>query len=582
MKLLQFLDKVDQQTGTMTHEQLEAFVHESARILRESDREEFLDRLKRFSDVKKKEYDDGRNELSMAVSRIIPRLEKIKAGDLKLESHYNEDYYDDWYDSDDADFLFSDPEDLLDDIQTSIRLIHSCVDMEMYADGARLAAVLCDLEVVATGDYLDCTGAFLGFGDLFRHDLLCGDYKAFAGEVLFLAYMGNPIFERPSVLYELFRYFSGTEVSLETILQMGSRELPEADTFLPLWIDFLGRETEKVAAKLLEEAISMVTDKDLMLDIARRFADTHPEIYLQLLTSKPDDDCKMLRIGQEAMDRISPELKIRSEIALRSAYYADRLGKQDIKEQCWLEAFRSDTSLINYLRLKFLTDNPVKFDEKTSSIIDSVRRETLDKGNQFYSWEKNRIFNRISTDTYCVMLFFERRFDAMEAVGMTVREALGWSFTFMNEGLELLLLLLFDGHNYPIAMKTILRSVMHACKFTGEAYYHGSVRSDRKTDEEVFGEIINQWKSSFSLSAGEASIWMTKVEGLIRRRTEGIMDANKRNHYGECAMYIAAFGEVIESRGEKGGKEYFMEGYKLEYPKRRAFIAELRSYGMWG
>ncbi|MGN0907650.1 MAG: hypothetical protein ACI4NM_10915 [Bullifex sp.] len=73
-----------------------------------------------------------------------------------------------------------------------------------------------------------------------------------------------------------------------------------------------------------------------------------------------------------------------------------------------------------------------------------------------------------------------------------------------------------------------------------------------------------------------------KIEGLIRRRTEGIMDANKRNHYGECALYIAAFGEVVEAQGEKGGKENVMMEYKTEYNRRRAFTAELRHYGMRG
>ena len=41
-----------------------------------------------------------------------------------------------------------------------------------------------------------------------------------------------------------------------------------------------------------------------------------------------------------------------------------------------------------------------------------------------------------------------------------------------------------------------------------------------------------------------------KIEKLLEKRTAGIMEANRRNYYGECAAYIAALGEVKESLGD--------------------------------
>jgi len=58
------------------------------------------------------------------------------------------------------------------------------------------------------------------------------------------------------------------------------------------------------------------------------------------------------------------------------------------------------------------------------------------------------------------------------------------------------------------------------------------------------------------------------------------MGANRRNYYGECAAFIAALGEVKESRGELNGKEKLMEAYKDAYSRRRAFHEELRRFGM--
>ena len=100
MKLPAFLKSVDQYTVTMTHEQLEGFVHELARTLPEADRDDFLDALKHFSGENKPEMvpaDDGRAEIINEIATLIPRLEKIREGNLEMEGNYNEDW-NDWDD----------------------------------------------------------------------------------------------------------------------------------------------------------------------------------------------------------------------------------------------------------------------------------------------------------------------------------------------------------------------------------------------------------------------------------------------------------------------------------------------------
>ena len=73
-----------------------------------------------------------------------------------------------------------------------------------------------------------------------------------------------------------------------------------------------------------------------------------------------------------------------------------------------------------------------------------------------------------------------------------------------------------------------------------------------------------------------------KIEKLLEKRTAGIMDANRRNYYGECAAYIAALGEVKESLGDIGAKQRFMTSYKEKYSRRSAFRAEMKAYGWRG
>ncbi|MGN0314055.1 MAG: hypothetical protein ACI4EG_04590 [Fusicatenibacter sp.] len=74
--------------------------------------------------------------------------------------------------------------------------------------------------------------------------------------------------------------------------------------------------------------------------------------------------------------------------------------------------------------------------------------------------------------------------------------------------------------------------------------------------------------------------WLERIDHLISVRVTGIMEKNHRNYYGECAAFIAAFGEVQESLGIPGAKAQIMERYRSAYSRRSAFHQELRAFGM--
>ena len=65
----------------------------------------------------------------------------------------------------------------------------------------------------------------------------------------------------------------------------------------------------------------------------------------------------------------------------------------------------------------------------------------------------------------------------------------------------------------------------------------------------------------------------------MKRRLKAIMEADRRNYYGECAAFIAAIGEAEESREKQGAKQIYMEECRKEYYRRSAFKRELLRYG---
>ena len=184
----------------------------------------------------------------------------------------------------------------------------------------------------------------------------------FQKEALFLTYMSTNLKDRALELFSIFESFNSTSISLASILQMGNDRLPDFNVFLSSWIECLGEKTGRIATNLLKEALSMVKDDQTLLSFARRFSGEHPEIYLEILEKKDQGNNEdKLAIGLEAMTRIPKYLTIRSSIALMTAYYAGVLNKLETRDKCWLEAFRSDTTVVNYMRIMFMTDNPEKY-----------------------------------------------------------------------------------------------------------------------------------------------------------------------------------------------------------------------------
>ncbi len=570
MNLPRFLDYVDDKTQKMTHEELEMFIHEFARKLSENKRDGFIALIDSLCVADEghafhKEESDGKNQVIEQINQIIPKLEEINSGAVCLDSEYNEEW-DDWYNSDDEVILFSDPEDLLYDVREAINLIHQCIDMELFEEGYKLSETVSYLEISSEGDYNDYDGAPLGIEDLFEQDLISGNFDDYVKETIYLAYLGNPLNNRAEEIYDLFDHISGTRVKLEDILKMGNHELPEFDDFLHSWIEYLGMQKSRCASELLKEAQSMLRDEFTQLEYARKYVDVHPELYLQVLQmqTKAGEENERLAVGLEAMDAVSVELKVRSQIALWTAYYANKLCKFDVSEKCWIEALRSDPSIINYIRIKFLPWDAEQYSDKVWNIVRSAFEE-----------------KQISENDYCVVLFFEKRFDEMEKLGMSVKKNLGWSFTFMKEGLALLLLLMYRGdHICSAGMRSMLEKALYACHFKKEILYFGTDESSDKSDEDIFYDLFEKWKATVSFSEDQVNQWMTKIDHWIRRRVTGIMGANKRNYYGECASYIAALGEVLESQGQAHAKANIMEKYRLEYSRRRAFHEALRGYGM--
>lgn len=601
MNFTQFLKAVDQAAAAMSKEQLAEFIHETARTLPENHREDFLAEMLLFAGGKEthicpepsKADQEAAADFEQKRSFLRTRLERMESGELCLEGSLNPEY-DDWYSSAEEEFLYSDPEGILDIIEEACRFVHQCVDCEEYQAACELTGILIGLDIMVGGEYQEYTDEPININDLKSYHLGNVDYRTLVIDAARAAYCASALSERADELYITLMNSGRRDITLEMILQ-GGRELPEIDAFLPLWIEHLGRMTGSSAGKLLQEALELADDGEQLLANARKYCGEHPELYEQYLTAnqgKTDAD-SLLAVGTEALEAIEKKYLVRSRIALLTSRTALEQDRPELAETCWLEAFRSDTRVVNYLRLLMECRDFSNVREAAAQIY----RETcsqLRKDSYFLPTAGGGRENQLNPTQAYLLAFLGGEFDYVRERAMNATNSLGWSASFMKCGLAAFLLLLTEDGSLPQdaarqggELKTMkpgaremLRRIVAAAGFDKSEYEKGTLRLIEESNEGWFLTCWNHWKRTVPLSREQREALLGWAEGLVTKRVQGIMEGNHRNYYGECAAYIAALGEARESGGEPNGKQATMAKYMEAYNRRSAFRQVMRGYGM--
>lgn len=586
MNLVQFLKEIDTSVVEMSRKQLEVFIHELARTIPENYRNQFINTLITVKSNDNQDIlisDSSLDDLTSEINEITSKLRSIIDEDLCLDSEYNVEY-DDWYNPDDEELLFSDPHKVLPCIEQGIILIHKCVDMEEYQLGYELAELLSTFKISAAGDYSSYDGTPLGIDQLDYYSLLNVSFNQLVKESLYLTYMGNELSERAEKLLAMMGNFDCFRVSFEDIMQIGNQDLPELKKFLSLWFSYLSSQNDGRVQNLLQEALTLLDDDNLLLENARKNVEPHPELYKQFLEkgSKDFDNEKMFQIGKEALDTIPEKYTIRSEIALLTAEYACKMNDSEALEYCWVEALRSNTNVVNYMRIRFMAKNWHQYKDQILQILhdayDRMKRKQQEDYNHLPLYKQKE--NILRNTDYFVILFFEEDFESIFKHGMNDESTSNYFSNCIEVGIILLLMFLYKGVKLSSGLDFMVTVASRTFNFTAKNYLNGTGIHLDKNDEELFWELFCKWKKEVNIPEETAEQWLKQIERFVSKKVSTIMEFNKRHHYGECAAYIAALGEVKESLGIQNAKANLMNSYKKEYSRRRAFLQELKNYGM--
>ena len=588
MNLTSFMNKVFQKTNSMSKGQMLSFITRYARTLPEEERDKYIQYLTKEEDVRDVKANDAADHVLMAqkdikseADKTMQELERVQSGELEIFAYFDEEY-DSWdYEYDRDEYTYSDPEGVLQTVSVAINLVHRCIDCENYIIAMELSEKVLELNVKVGGDYCEYESDSMSFRELVDAGLVNREMSDFMIDALYSVYFVKKGNARLTGMFELFETASPiSDIMLEKVMQAGGNELLDFSEFLSDWIPFLGEKSGRLPDTLLSEAVSLLDDFEREADAAAKLAKTHPHLYQDVLERYAAyiEDKVLLRHAQKALTTIPPDKVVRGDIALLAAGYALRLEKNKLAEECWVEALRSDTTPVNLLRLMNESNNYVDYRDDAISVCESVQTD------RYYSYYSRQLGdeNRVSEITYYSLAFFTGQFEKVLKKGLNNKQNLGWSGSFMKPGIALFLLCLYNGgmNELPVGCDAMRERVVRELQFSTEEYQKGLVREMAENDGVLFSECFQKWKDTEGMKRDTQKKVLKKISTLISDRTAAILGGKYRNHYYDCAAYVAAYGEVLESRGESGAKRKTLDDYHQAYIRYNAFTGELRKFGL--
>ncbi len=229
---------------------------------------------------------------------------------------------------------------------------HDCMNDCRYEEAVIIYKLVIDVQIFVEdengGDYFE-----LSLEEMVDEKLAGINLKALALDILYSEYQLQTPTQRANALYSYFTYPYFKDIHIEEMFSVGREELRDTDLFLQSWIDLLMHQSGGVAARLFKEGLLYYKGTEGLLEMARLGYKEHPSAYLAVLLEyeKEHSYGKLQEIAKEALDRIESDLKIRGEIAIKAAQASHCIDDSKFMKKCWYEAFYSDSSISNYLRL---------------------------------------------------------------------------------------------------------------------------------------------------------------------------------------------------------------------------------------
>ena len=504
-------------------------------------------------------------------------MNQIDEGELTLDVEEYEDYSEDYWDRDWVTEYY-DNQGIGDKLLYAIQLAKDCVDDCRYQEANLIYEWLWVMEVCAESEYSEeCDPADLQ--DLTEHDIIRTDLRQLALLTLYAAYQALDADRRAEDLYLYFSHRAFQDLHLEDMLQVGREELAETARFWADWITLLKNEEGDVEARLLQEAVLYQGGVERLVAVAEEVCNLHPSLYLAAMEAyhKRHEYEQIEKIAETALIKINKRLKIRGDIALKAAYAAScLLHDEQMMRFCW-ECFCSDSTVRNYLRLFGTKEMAQQYGMRGKEVLFSGL-----KGEERYQIRNKELCqNQIGKWNYYELCFYTGDFGTAKQASKNPSGSLGWSSSFIDRGIRLFLLYLYENPQPSKAASSVAQQV----GFVDDPLSYASMHFESAVAEEsrarkvsIFWNYFQRWKQYFPMEQNERKKYLAWAEKIVYSRADAIVSGQHRSHYHEVAVLLALTAENKEAMGVQGARQEIFAQYRKKFPRHSSFQGEMKSY----
>lgn len=508
------------------------------------------------------------------IAQIQTWKEQIDEGELSLDTEEYEDYSNGYWGSEWVTEYY-DHQGIGDKIQYMIRFAEDCVDDRRYQEANEIYEWLWEMSVSADSE----DGEPVDLELLEENNLIHTDMKRLALLTLYADYQVQPVNKRADDMYLYFSYSTFAKLHMEDVFHVGREDLEDTEQFWNDWIAILREKKGDTEARLLTEAVLYCEGVEGLYETAEENVSVHPSLYLAVMEQYEKGHLydRIEKTGENALRNMDVDLKIRSKIALKAAFAACCLNHEDKMMQfCW-ESFVSDSTVKNYLRL-FGTP---KMAETYGRRGKEVLRHRL-KGGAEFSYRNSELNKNVIGDyEYYRLAFFTGDFSTVKNISKNPKGSLGWSNSFIDDGIRLFLLYLYDRPLPSAAAKSMLSYIGFPDEKESGDLLKFETEIQRECQEHKVSESWNyfqRWKVYFPMEKTEREKYLTWAENIVYKRADAIVSGQHRSHYREVAGFLAIVGEIKEDTGIQGAKSCIYEQYRRKFPRHSSFQSEMRGY----
>lgn len=583
-------DKMKQLMNEMSREGLQKMLFEMLETSLPQYQEEWERLLNRHSgNVSESSYATFRSRrmsqdlVDEKLEQIYQWLEQINEGELCLSSYGYEDYSMGYWEREWC-WEYSDPDKIGEKLAVAITFAEDCVNDCRYEEALTLYEKLLQLNVWTREDECECCEA-VDLETMVSEDLLTADLKRMTKYALYVAYQVAKAKERAEKIYSLCQNTMFREIHLQEIFQVGREELKEQDAFWRDWIQVLEKSTGEMESRLLQEAVLWYEGTEGLARIAEQNYATHPSLCRSVMEeyAKEHEWNHMQSFGHKALACIDVKLVVRGEIALKTAFAASCLGDKELERTYCYEAFRSHTTVKNYLRLFAERQMAEQYGVKAKMVVEE--RETYQNCvDVSYGINRNREFDKniVNNDTYHVLLFLTGEFDEIKGLCKNPKGSLGWSGKFIGQGIKLFLLYLCESEKPGKSIASICDDLRMDELWEDKEQIlsvEREVTEDSMQREISVGwNLLQRWKEYYPMEEEQKTKYLSWLEKIVYQRADAIVSGQHRGTYGSVARLLAAVAEVQESRGQQLARQRIYGAYKSKFPRHSSFQADMRRY----